>query len=139
MFKHILVPTDLTEKSLKALAVAVKMALQDESKLTLLHVIETIEDSDCEEFSDFYQKLARRARRKMNQMLTLYEDLELSIEREILYGKRLAEIIRFSHDREIDLIVVSSHRIDMENLSQGWGTISYKVSILSRCPVLLVK
>jgi nucleotide-binding universal stress UspA family protein len=139
MFKNILVPTDLTEKSLRALAVAVKMALHDQSKITLLHVIETIEDSESEEFDDFYQKLAKRARRRMSQMLTLYEHEELSIDKEILYGKRLAEIVRYSLDREIDLIVVSSHKIDLDNPDEGWGTISYKVSILSHCPVMLVK
>ncbi len=139
MFKHILVPTDLTEKSNPALAVAVKMALHDVSKITLLHVIETIEDSESEEFDDFYQKLTNRAHRLMQQMLHLYEDEALEIQREILYGKRLAEIIRFSRERDIDLIVVSSHKIDPDDLERGWGTISYKVSILSHCPVLLVK
>jgi nucleotide-binding universal stress UspA family protein len=139
MFKHILVPTDLTEKSLKALSVAVGMAERGESRITLLHVIETIEDSESGEFSDFYERLARRARKRMEQMLGPYEGEEVIVENEILYGKRLAEIIRFSRDREIDLIVVSSHRIEPGDLNIGWGTISYKVSILSQCPVLLVK
>jgi len=139
MFKHILVPTDLTEKSQQALAIAVKIALHDQSKITLLHVIETIEDSEDNEFSDFYQKLTKRARRMMERMLDFVENESLSVDKEILYGKRLAEIIRYSNDKEIDLIVVSSHKIDKDNLNQGWGTISYKVGILSQCPVLLVK
>ena len=55
MFGNILVPTDLTENSMKALEVAIKMASHEASGLiTLLHVIETIEDTDDEEFQVFY-------------------------------------------------------------------------------------
>jgi hypothetical protein len=38
----------------------------------------------------------------------------------------------------VDRIVLSSHRIDLQNPSAGWGTVSYKVGILSQCAVLLV-
>ena len=40
MFEHILVPTDFSEKSKKALEIAVKMTrYEDIHKVTLLHVI----------------------------------------------------------------------------------------------------
>lgn len=138
MFKHILVPTDLTDRSLKALEIAVKMALHDGCPITLLHVIETIEGTE-EEFSEFYNKLGRAAEKKMNKIIGEAGSDRLSIAREIIYGKRVREIIRFAGEREIDLIVLSSHRVDADNMAQGWGTISYKVGILSQCPVLLVK
>jgi len=56
-----------------------------------------------------------------------------------LAGNRVKEILSFSQEHEIDLIVLNSHKIDFKDPSQGWGTISYKVGILSRCPVMLVK
>jgi len=139
MFKHILVPTDLTEKTMQALSIAVKMALHDDSKITLLHVIEMIEDSDFAEFEDFYAKLKKRAQKKMNQMTGEYEGEPLAIGREIVYGKRIRDIVKFARGNEIDLIVLSSHRVTVENAVQGWGTISYKVSVLAHCPVMLVK
>lgn len=139
MFTHILVPTDLTERSLIALDVAVKMALDQVCKVTLLHVIETIDDTEGDEFEDFYRILRRRASRKMDQIISLYPQAESIIGKEISYGKRVREIIRFADGRGIDLIVLSSHRIDLSNPSQGWGSISYKVGILSHCPVMLVK
>ena len=139
MFKHILVPTDLTEKSLKALDIAVKMALQDVSMVTLLHVVKTIEDADHEEFEDFYEKLRQRAQQKMDEMVNRYQDEKLTIDKKITYGKRARDIVRFAQENAIDLIVLSSHKIDATNSTQGWGTISYKVGILSHCPVMMVK
>jgi nucleotide-binding universal stress UspA family protein len=139
MFKHILVPTDLGERSLKALQIAVKMARQDLSMVTLLHVIEVIEDTEHEEFEEFYKKLARRADKKMEKMINQCKPEDFSVEKQIIYGRRVKDILKFAEDREIDLIVLSSHKIDIDNAVQGWGTISYKVGILSHCPVMLVK
>ncbi|NTW36645.1 MAG: universal stress protein [Syntrophobacteraceae bacterium] len=139
MFKHILVPTDLTDHSLHALEVAARIASLSTCRVTLLHVIETIEDTEGDLFEEFYRKLERRAERKMDRMLELFESDTFSILREIVFGKRVREIVQYAHRREIDLIILSSHTISMEETSQGWGTISYKVGILSHCPVMLVK
>lgn len=139
MFQHILVPTDLSEKSRRALEIAVKLALQDGSRITLLHVVETIEDADSNEFDAFYRSLGKRSWKKMEKMLEPYEGKGLVAEKEVTYGKRVKEIIQFVRNHEIDLIVLSSHKVDVESLSQGWGTISYQVGLLSPCPVMLVK
>lgn len=139
MFKHILVPTDLTERSRQALDVAVKMAGQDGSQITLLHVIETIEGTEPGEFVDFYERLRHRAERKMREMIRQRGNSAALIRPEILLGKRVPEIVRFAEEQAVDLIVLSSHRVSAADGLQAWGTISYKVGILSNCPVLLVK
>ena len=139
MFKHILVPSDFTEKSVKALDIATKMAPYNLSRITLLHVIETIEDTEHEEFRDFYDKLKKRAQEEMARMADSYADEGLAVDTVIAYGKRAIEIVRFANEKAVDLIVLSSHKIDMENIGQGWGTISYKVAILANCPVMMVK
>jgi nucleotide-binding universal stress UspA family protein len=139
MFNHILIPTDLTERSLKAIDVAVSMAVPDGGRITLLHVIEMIEDTGSEEFQDFYHQLEKHARKSMAEMIGKVLARQPVIETEIIYGKRVKEIVRFAEDQGIDLIIVSSHRVERESGLQGWGTISYKVGILSHCPVMLVK
>jgi nucleotide-binding universal stress UspA family protein len=139
MFKHILVPTDFTDQSLKAIDIAIRMALRDVNKVTLLHVIETIADADSEEFDVFYDKLAKRAQNKLGEMARRYDREDLVIHTEIMYGKRAIEIVKFARENAVDLIVLSSHKIDRKNALGGWGTISYKVGILSHCPVMLVK
>jgi nucleotide-binding universal stress UspA family protein len=139
MFRHILVPTDLTEKSLKALQVAAKMGCYEAARITLLHVIETIEGSESGEFDAFYQRLEQKARKSMQAMLAACQPNGMIIDPRISYGKRVREIVRYSECEEVDLIVLSSHRVSAEGGPQAWGTISYKVGILSNCPVMLVK
>jgi hypothetical protein len=53
-----------------------------------------------------------------------------------VYGKRGEEIIRAAVQEEVDLIILSSHKVDA---AQSWGTLSYKIAVLSPYPVLLVK
>ena len=140
MFNNILVPTDLTEKSAKALEIAVGMAEKDNYRVTLLHVVEMIEDDDdIEEFRSFYEKLALRARKKMESMAREYRSGYFNLQCEIIYGKRVKEIVRFASDKGIDLIILSSHKLDNIDAADGWATISYRVGIMSPCPVLMVK
>ena len=139
MFTRILVPTDLSEKSEKALDIALQMCTTDDHRIYLLHVIETLQSDEDDEFQSFYEKLRDRAIRKMDVMTKKYEENGVIIDREIAYGNRSLEIIRFAQEYHIDLIVLGSHRIETIEPSEGWATISYKVGILSHCPVLLVK
>ena len=44
-----------------------------------------------------------------------------------------------AREKEIDLIVLNSHKIDKVDEVKDWATISYKVGILSHCPVMMVK
>jgi nucleotide-binding universal stress UspA family protein len=140
MFKNILVPTDLTDSSLKAVHIAMNMASQDDKvRITLLHVIEIIEDTDENEFRDFYDKLMKRAREGMARLAGQIKKENKGFNQKILFGKRVREIVNFAHENDVDLIILSSHRIDKVDATQGWATISYRVGILAHCPVLMVK
>ena len=139
MFKKILVPTDLTKKSEKALDIALRIGSKDGFKITLLHVIEILEGTDEEDFRDFYERLEKRAQKKMDEMVNLYEKENPTINTAIVFGNRVREIVSYTHDNDTDLIVLSSHRIDKVDASRGWATISYKVGVLSPCPVMMVK
>lgn len=139
MFKHILVPTDFTDRSTQALEIAVKMAIHGGSTVTLMHVIEMISDADFQELDDFYMKLRRRAQKKMERMIGVHETAEVPVSLEITYGKRIYSIVNYALENAVDLIILASHRLDTGEAVQGWGTISYKVGILSHCPVMLVK
>ena len=139
MFKNILVPTDLTEKTQNALEIAFKVCPDGECQVTLLHVIETIEDTDDEEFQPFYEKLKKRASKRMLRMVDRLGSRQKNIRREIRYGKRVSEIVGFALENASDLIVLSSHRIENIHPTVGWATISYRVAILAPCFVLMVK
>jgi nucleotide-binding universal stress UspA family protein len=139
MFKNILVPTDLSEKSSRALEIALDMAKKSGSRITLIHVIERIEDSDEEEFQSFYDKLASKARQKMKEMIRQYNTGKTEIENEIIFGNRVGEIVDFARKHAVDLIILSSHKLNKVDAVEGWATISYKVGILAPCPVMMVK
>ena len=139
MFKNILIPTDLSEKSKKAMDIAVNLGSEEEGRITLLHVVEIIEGNDQEEFGEFYNRLRARAEKKMVDIAGRCESRNWSIDSQVLIGKRVNEIVRFAYEHDIDLIILASHRIDKIEPSEGWATISYRVGILSHCPVLMVK
>ena len=139
MFKNILIPSDLTERNLKAMDIAVKLAQEDSAAVTLLHVIETVEQVDSEDFDKFYRQLGARAGRKIDKLIAKYGREGITMEKQILYGRRVYEILNFAVAHGVDLIIMSSHKLDPENAAEGWGTISFKVGVLSHCPVMLVK
>ena len=142
MFRKILVPVDFTEKNEAALASAIEIAGRsdgEESEVTLLHVIETIEHVSFDEMKDFYRGLETRAAARLFTMEERFRSAGVRVRHDILYGKRAEAIVRFAEDHEVDLMILSSHKVDREHPALGWGTISYRVAIVVRCPVLLVK
>jgi universal stress protein A len=56
-----------------------------------------------------------------------------------VFGRRPDQIVSFASANGVDLIVLASHRVNPSMENRDWGSISYKVSILAQCPVLLVK
>ncbi len=139
MFRNILVPTDLTDKSIKALEIAAGMGKDKASRITILNVVETIEEDEGEEFREFYEKLAVRAEKKMTKMAKKYITGKIDIHTEIIYGKRVQEIVKYASSKGIDLIILSSHKLGGLESGEGWATISYRVGILAPCPVMMVK
>jgi nucleotide-binding universal stress UspA family protein len=139
MFRRILVPVDFTPRSRHAVRTAVRLASSSKASTTLLHVIERIDAGAPRSLAGFYQKLEKSARRKMADFASEFTRKGLEARAEVLYGNRVGEILRFAEENAIDLIVMSSHKLPVRRGGENWGTISYKVGILSRCPVLLVK
>jgi nucleotide-binding universal stress UspA family protein len=140
MFRKLLIPVDFTDKNEAALAAATQMLQGEEGgEVTLLHVIETIEHLEFEEMGDFYRGLESRATAKLYAIEEKLAAAGLRVRHEIVFGKRAESIVRFAEDSGVDLIVLSSHQVDRDHPALGLGTISYRIAIVARCPVLLVK
>jgi universal stress protein A len=137
LFRHILVPTDLTERTEKALQLAARLTVSDASRITLVHVIETIDGMQLDELKSFYQRLERKARAAMTKLAR--EAPAQHLESALVYGRRAEKIVKYATAHDVDLIVLASHRVKPSGINRDWGTISYKVGILAQCPVLLVK
>lgn len=138
MFRKMLVPVDLTEKNRRAVEVARNLAAEGGGEVTLLHVIETL-DLPFEELEDFYRRLEEKSRRAMEGLSEPLRAAGVPHSAQVVYGRRAEEIVAYAEENRFDLIVMNSHRVDLENPGSGWTTLSYKVAILGQCPVLLVK
>lgn len=140
MFRKLLVPVDFTEKNEAALSSAVEIASGSEGgQVTLLHVIETIEHIGFEEMADFYRGLEARAAARLFQMEEKLKKAGVRARHEVVYGKRAETIVSYAEEHDTDLLILSSHKVDRDHPALGFGTISYRIAIVARCPVLLVK
>jgi len=139
MFQRILVPVDLTKKSLAAVDRAYEFAEQLGAEVILLHVIETIEHVQFEELRPFYQRLEDSASKGMQDFAERFAANNLKIERILVYGHRTQEIVNYAIENRVDLIIMGSHRIDPDRPGHEWSSISYSVAIVAPCAVMLVK
>jgi nucleotide-binding universal stress UspA family protein len=139
MFQKILVPVDLTDVHQPALDIAADLAQESAGEVTLLHVIEVIAEVSAVEDRDFYDRLEQKARDHLARLGHSLGERAVRRREEVVFGSRAPEIVRYAVEAGIELIVLKSHRIDLQNPAAGWGTVSYKVGILAQCPVLLVK
>jgi nucleotide-binding universal stress UspA family protein len=138
-FRRILVPTDLTERTRKALHLALMLAKPGLTRVTLLHVIETIPGLGSRDLKPLYRQLERQARTKMAALVRREPERDIEVTQEIGSGARAETIVGFAAAYKADLIVLASHKVNLSAVGRDWGTISYKVGILAQCPVLLVK
>ena len=136
MYKRILIPVDFTDKNLAALDEVYQLAKWGRGKVTLLHVIEKVENIPARELRKFYTTLEKNAHKKIREYAKTFAAHEIAVTDRVVYGKRSEEIIRCAIEERSDLIVVSSHKV---SAPRDWSTLSYQVAILSPCAVLLVK
>ncbi|MBI1295741.1 universal stress protein [bacterium] len=136
MFKNILIPVDFSTHNQEALTVAQSLSGSTKVEITLLHIIELIaETSRHGELDSFYDELEAQAQEKFAPLLALAPQANS----EIVFGDRVDEILNYADTHKIDLIVMSSRRVDPDNPGENLGTISQRIGILAQCPVLLVK
>src|SRR5262249_46848850 len=138
MFKKVLVPVDLTDTHQQALDIAARLATPG-GDVVVLHVIELLHGLSREEEPDFYRRLERKARAHLERLLPRLGAQPVPAVAEVLYGERAREIIRYALERGVDLIVLTSHRVEPANPETRWGGLSYKIGFLAPCPVMLVK
>lgn len=139
MFQRILVPVDLTGKSLAAVDLVYELATQLGAEVILLHVVETIEYVAFDEMKEFYNRLENSARKGLQEFSQRLVADGVEVQQAVVYGHRTKEIVDFAVSNRADLIVMASHRIDPDRPGHDWSSISYAVAILAPCPVLLVK
>jgi nucleotide-binding universal stress UspA family protein len=138
-FQHILGPVDFSAANRGALEVTFEIAVQNSARVTLLHVIETLDIEDEEDVKEFYERLEQRARREFEPLQQRFASAGVNVYAAVVFGRRSAQIVEFAADHAVDLIIMSSHVVDASRPLQSLATISHQVSIAAPCSVLLVK
>jgi nucleotide-binding universal stress UspA family protein len=139
MFTHLLVPIDLSARHGQALRIALELARHHGARVTLLHVIQRLADTEPGELRDFYRRLAGTSQRRLERAARRFVRAGLAVRTEVRIGEPAVDIVRMARSRKADLIVMTSHAVEPRRPGGGWGTVSYKVGALCRCPILLVK
>jgi universal stress protein A len=140
LFRHLLVPLDLSMKNQRALDAALRLAKSEDAKVTLLHVVQTLAQLPAKELRAFYDKLGAESAKKLARSAERFRKAGLAVRAEVLFADSvLEETVGFVRAKSVDLIVLTSHRVGAERSLRDWGTLSYKLAIVAPCPVLLVK
>jgi nucleotide-binding universal stress UspA family protein len=139
LFKRILVPIDLSDRNRRTIDVALALARQNRALVTLCHVIQSVRDIPSPELRRFYRRLEAVSTATLEREARRFTAGGAPVSTLVSIGEPAREIVRIAAGRRIDLIVMGSHKVRAGRGAAGWGTISYKVGIFCRCPVLLVK
>jgi nucleotide-binding universal stress UspA family protein len=143
--RSILVPTDFSECGNYALAWAASVARTFGSSIICVHVIEpivpTVGYSGMTEplpIADISEQLEDSAERELPKLAECEEFQGLGVEELIVHGEAASEIVRVAKERNVDLIVVSSHgRTGLGRIL--FGSTAEAVVRHAPCPVLVVK
>ena len=141
VLKKILCPVDHSECSYLALKYAISLALKDEAKLYLMHVIDTrLYDTEIYKFSPY--KLDEIDMNKIHEDLikSLPEGTMdvLEVETIVIKGIPFHEIINAATEIGADLIVIGTHgRTGLSHVVMG--SVTEKVVRKASCPVLTVR
>ena len=143
--KTILVPTDFSEYSDKALQHATDIARQNNARIYLLHVIGVTQQCivdyciDKQMVDQLEQQSIDSAKEMIRKQLDKLKEAEsVEIVPDIRKGTPYEEILKEQEDKKMDLIVIASHG-KTGLLSHLIGSVAEKVSRAAKCPVLLLR
>ena len=143
--QKILLPTDFSGCANYALPYAAAIARATGATIICLHVVEPIVPAvgysglaEPMPIADISEQLEDSAERELPQLAECDELSGLEVEEVIVHGDPAAEIVRVASEREVDLIVVSSHgRTGLGRII--FGSTAEAVVRHAICPVLVVK
>lgn len=141
-FNHILIPVDVIGKNRNAIDIAFELAIENKANVSMLHVIQEIENAEervDDETNEFYENVKSHVLSEMERLSQQLIESGVDVGIKAIVGDRKQTIVTYASDHNVDLIVMSSHTVDPENIANSLNTLSYKVSVMCDCPILLLK
>ena len=143
MFQNILVPFDLSTQSTRAFKVALDLAKNYDSKVTLLTCLEgdawqhKFYDSRAD--AELLKKQKKVTEKYLEKLESLADKNKVTVKSQIIKSKSVVnDIVTFAKSRKFDLIVIGSHgRSGFDKVLLG--SVANGVSQKTSCPILIVK
>ncbi len=141
--QRILVPTDFSEHSRRALRYGVAFAEKFDAELYILHVFQDLAVYQPDAVTvgppvvPPVEELTAAARDSLLRLIRDNKLEHLKVHPEVREGSPVEEIVEFAGENAIDLIVISTH-------GRGWlahmllGSVAEKVVRKAPCPVMAV-
>jgi len=143
--KNILLPTDLSITSLSAADYAVELASQYNAKIHLLHVLEKTPpilairslDLSQEKILKSFEEEGRESLENAVKKIQKNRIGGVNIEPVLKKGIDYEEIVKYSKEHKIDVIVIATHgRTGI--LRTLLGSVAEKIIRYAKCPVLVI-
>jgi nucleotide-binding universal stress UspA family protein len=143
--RSILLPTDFSDCATYALSFATSLARRFDASVICVHVVEPMVPAvgytgltEPLPMVDINEQLEDSAKRELPKIANCEECVGLAIEEVVVHGDAASEIVRVAKERNVDLIVISSHgRTGLGRML--FGSTAESVVRHATCPVLVVK
>jgi nucleotide-binding universal stress UspA family protein len=142
-FNVIVVPTDFSDHSLRALAYAIGLAEKFDSNIKMLYVNEpALQVSDMAwvgvDERSLKDEHVMESKHRMEEIIDDQFPADLNATAEVRSGDAVEEIIHFANDVNADLIVMATHgRSGLSHILMG--STAEQVIRKAPCPVLTLK
>jgi nucleotide-binding universal stress UspA family protein len=142
LYKNILVPTDFSANSFQAYEFAKDLAVFHKANLHLIHVIELAGVESDDDFTygygtTFHEKYLE-AEEKLRRFIHLVTVKDFSVYEVIRKGRTIDEILNYTRENNVELIIVSAHgKSDSNSLFLGETT--NQILKYSKVPVVCLR
>lgn len=134
--RSIVYATDFSAGSMQALPYALGLARENQARLTLVHVLPTLQEMPPAELD----QIAEGCRERLLQLVSPVAQAACSAEAAVRFGNAADAILREAEERHAQLIVMGARRaaIGVASAHLPWAT-AHRVVCEAPCPVLTVR
>jgi nucleotide-binding universal stress UspA family protein len=142
-FKVIVVPTDFSDRSLRALPYAVSLADRFDARLKILYVNEpSLQVSDVAwvgvDDRTTSEAHMEKARRTLEKIVLDHVPRDVRVDAEVISGDPVDAVVEYARDSGADLIVMATHgRGGLSHVLMG--SVAEHIVRKAPCPVLTLK
>ncbi|MDI9396152.1 MAG: universal stress protein [Euryarchaeota archaeon] len=141
LYRNIVIATDGSENSLKAISCGIEIAKLSGATIHAIHVVDTppaISKVWTAGKDMIYEMMISDGKKIMHKVKKIIKDSGVEVREILLYGHPGEEIIKFAENNNMDLIVIGTlGKTGLERFLMG--SVAEKVLRYSKVPVMVVR